>query len=117
MSGCCCIDVDSPMTFGSETIRIARKDHQCGECPDTIHKGDRYEYVSGMWEDYFDSHKTCWTCFCVRRDFFECGGYFGRVREDFRECYGWDYYDGPDADDEAEAADPLFLRTVFGGGR
>ena len=111
MYSCCCIDVDSEPGFRAfPTIRVARIEHKCNECSAVIAPGERYESVkcldtySGAGRKW-DTHKTCWFCLKVRNDYFECGWYYGMLREDFEECNGWDYA-GPagqfDDDDEEE---------------
>lgn len=56
----------------TESIRKARKEHWCCECRETIKVGDRYEYVSGIWDGRADSYKTCLLCKEIR-DHFSCG--------------------------------------------
>lgn len=36
--------------FHTETHRVARKRHTCTECRGYIEPGDRYEFVSGLWD-------------------------------------------------------------------
>jgi dUTP pyrophosphatase len=58
-------DAISPSCFTSATRR-ARKQHRCGECGQPIAVGDRYQYVSGIWDGSPDSHRTCIRCAAVR---------------------------------------------------
>lgn len=62
---CLCDLADSPSAF-SETHRRARKRHQCDECHRHIEPGDRYQYVSGIWDGRQDSYKTCARCELLR---------------------------------------------------
>lgn len=63
MSGCSC-DWGEPLwpTVFSQTMRVARKRHECCECKDAIEPGEAYEYVSGCWEGEWNEHKTCAFC-------------------------------------------------------
>lgn len=46
-------------------IRKARKEHKCCECRKVISKGDKYEYLSGVWDEP-QSYKTCISCADMR---------------------------------------------------
>ena len=83
-------DAEQPKLF-SQQIKVARKQHNCCECGSSIEPGERYEYVSGLWED-FCVFKTCLFCVEVRED------YNSRAHEDERvpfeylwDCVGYDY--------------------------
>lgn len=65
MSDCYC-DYDPP-EFHSRYIRVARKSHKCEECGGPILSGERYEYVAGKWEGYFNYFKTCERCVDLRQ--------------------------------------------------
>jgi hypothetical protein len=80
-------DGDSATCY-SESVRTARKEHACGECDDTIKKGERYEYVSGIWDGRASSYKTCLLCVEIRSHF-ACGkGWlFGELWSDLRENF------------------------------
>jgi len=76
MSSCSCIyveDYDEP-EFYSATERKARKEHSCCECGRTIEPKEKYEHVSGKWDD-IQTYKTCLDCVSVRKSFF-CEGYY-----------------------------------------
>lgn len=62
---CSCDDVTSPSAF-RQIFRTARKDHKCCECGETISRGDRYEYSSGVWDGVPSSYKTCLQCMDLR---------------------------------------------------
>jgi len=98
---CCCVVVDDYATILSDTAPVARKPHTCGECGDTIPVGQRYENVAILFESELTRHKTCLPCVWIRRDFFRCGFYYGRLVEDFRECNGWDYRDIPPEEEDS----------------
>jgi hypothetical protein len=57
-------DCDYPR-FQSEKIRTARKTHKCCECSLPIIPGEKYEYLSLMFDDIY-SYKTCKKCADVR---------------------------------------------------
>lgn len=53
-----------------EVTRRARKAHACCECRRTIKAGDRYEYISGVWDGTPDSYKTCLRCVDLRAAYY-----------------------------------------------
>lgn len=56
--------------------RTAAKDHRCGECNRTISKGERYEYVTGLYDGHWDTERTCEQCHQVTRWLnVVCGGF------------------------------------------
>jgi hypothetical protein len=62
-----CYGADAPECY-SEVKRKARKDHRCYECHITIHKGDTYTYISGIWDGRPDSFKNCEAC-CILKEY------------------------------------------------
>jgi len=58
-------DCEVPQAF-SESWRTARKPHRCCECAAWIARGERYNYVSGIWDHRPDSYATCVQCVQVR---------------------------------------------------
>ena len=52
---------EMPSAF-NETWRTARKEHRCCECRSTIRAGERYRYVSGVWDGQGRSFKQCADC-------------------------------------------------------
>lgn len=65
----------------------AAKEHVCGECRERISTGDRYEYVTGVWDGLFDSYKTCLSCVEIRMHF-QCNGWlFGQLWEDLQDNF------------------------------
>lgn len=90
MSVTCCPlssgDGVSP-SCSSTVIRRARKEHSCGECSEPIRAGDRYQYISGIWDGYAGSYKTCLSCVEIR-DHFNCGGFvFGTLWEELEQNF------------------------------
>ena len=59
------IDGEAPSCF-SVTLRRARKQHHCCECPASIMPGEMYEYASGVWDGVGQNFKTCVPCAEVR---------------------------------------------------
>lgn len=44
------------------TWRTARTEHRCCECRNSIQPGERYYYVSGVWDGQGRSFKQCADC-------------------------------------------------------
>lgn len=65
MSYDCSCDYDPPSFYG-RYIRTAKKPHKCEECNGAILPGEKYEYVSGLWDGYFSDFKTCERCVDLR---------------------------------------------------
>lgn len=97
MSVCINVEHDGAAEVYSQVLRRARKEHDCGECADTIMPGDLYEHFSGLWEHGWETHKTCARCVNVRNDYFD-SWIFTMLGEDFLEAHGFDYRDGIPAD-------------------
>lgn len=77
-------DSIQPSAFKQQT-RKARKSHKCCECHQEISIGEKYDYVSGIWEDNPDSYKTCMSCLAVRDDYWDKTGEFPAF-EHLKEC-------------------------------
>ena len=71
-------------------IVTARKSHTCTECGEEIKAGNKYERVDGLWDDDWETFKTCWICLKIRNDYL-CSWNFGSVREDIKSVLGIDY--------------------------
>ena len=84
----CMIDYGDDPTIGwSETLRLSRKDHKCGECGRIIARNEHYWYASGVSDGRGFSAKTCGHCHIIT-DWLSanCGGYiYGAQIEDFQE--------------------------------
>jgi hypothetical protein len=88
MSGCGCVYVGEyeQATFFANPIRMARKQHKCGECRQVIMPGEQYESASGKWKDKIERHDTCLDCLSLREAFF-CDGYlYESMWADWREA-------------------------------
>lgn len=78
---------DEAATVFKSSHRRAAKDHACIECRETIQKGARYEYVTGLWDHSWSTYRTCLSCVEIR-DHFECEGWlFGRLWEDLEQNF------------------------------
>lgn len=53
---------DNPPSFYDSRLVVARKSHLCCECLRTINRGEKYQYVRGLWEGDFSTFHTCSTC-------------------------------------------------------
>ena len=61
----CHCDYEQP-SFYRTAAHKARKAHECYECGGVIAAGERYEYVTGVWEGEFRVYKTCAKCVALR---------------------------------------------------
>lgn len=80
MTACYC-DGDPPSVI-SIVSRKARKPHSCCECGRTIHAGENYEHVWGIWESKPDTFNTCHLCTDLRE-----------LVVAHVPCFCWDYGD------------------------
>ena len=87
---CSCDYEGEPPEFSNTRTVLARKQHICCECGETIEPGEQYECVSGLWEDDFCVFRTCGGCVAIRDYYCSCYAY-GRLREALWECLGFDY--------------------------
>ena len=73
-----CICGDScdyePCEFWEPRIVRARKEHECCECHETIHRGEEYEYLAYKFDGDFGIAKTCLSCLLVRQSICYCCG-------------------------------------------
>jgi hypothetical protein len=77
---------DSPSVC-TEKIVVARRDHVCCECGETIKKGEKYERVKGLWDGDWDTYCTCIICSKIRDDY--CSTWvYGELWEQMRYCFG-----------------------------
>lgn len=60
---CVCEPMEGePWTQLSDQWRRARKEHKCCECEDIIRVGERYNYLTGVFEGKLEIWKTCEFC-------------------------------------------------------
>jgi len=50
-----------PRVYNEQT-RQARKQHFCCECNKTIMPGEKYVYITGVWNNEWATYKTCLRC-------------------------------------------------------
>jgi hypothetical protein len=100
----CSVDDYEPATVCTVRDVRARKQHWCGECGRVIEKGETYEYVRGLWEGDWSTHKTCLGCKRVRQHLCSSGWRYGGLAEQVAECVGFDYTADPE-DDEGDDDD------------
>lgn len=79
----CMTDYDVPDVYCG-SYRKANKEHKCEECRRVINKGEKYFYVSGIWDGSPGSFKTCAHCDqAIKLLSRECNGYMhGSIYED-----------------------------------
>lgn len=83
---CYCDSYDQPKVY-NQFIRTARKEHQCCECRGKIAKGEKYEHVTGLWDDRWDEYKTCSMCKALW-NLFDC-----RMFQGLSECLHEEQYE------------------------
>jgi hypothetical protein len=82
------VDHDGGPSFHNENIQTARKKHRCYECLKDILPGEKYEYVSGVWDGDFMVYKTCLDCKSIRDTFFD-SWFYTQVWENFQDEFGY----------------------------
>lgn len=97
MDACSC-DYDPP-EFWSKSMPRAKKSHKCEECSGPIAVGERYEYVAGKWEGYFNHFRTCQRCVDLRH-----------WMTKNLPCFCWAH--GNLRDDAREAVDSAYVRAA-----
>lgn len=85
-------DCDDGPTVMREVIRRARKQYRCCECGNHIEVGNRYEYVTGIWDGVGQTFRTCLDCVEARKiyvdqlDRHDCLPCFGELYEGWAPC-------------------------------
>lgn len=77
-------DGDPAKVFNAAEV-TARKEHRCFECELAIAIGAKYERVTGLWEDGWQTYRFCLACSEIAREFSESGRSFGYLWEGMRE--------------------------------
>lgn len=90
----CVVDFDPPSAY-REVHRTARKPHRCEDCRATIAPGDRYLYISGVWDGRGDSFRRCAECSAIAEAARDAGCVtsIGGVREEAPEALLSGYHD------------------------
>ncbi|MBK1633766.1 hypothetical protein CKO31_24105 [Thiohalocapsa halophila] len=65
MTDACICPYDPPSLY-RQSRPLARIEHRCAECDSTIHPGERYERVFGIWEGESGVVRTCPRCLALR---------------------------------------------------
>ena len=65
------------------TVRKARKAHECSDCRGQIRAGERYHYISGIWDGEPQDYKRCADCEHMRCEVGNSGG-----SDNFEDCGG-----------------------------
>jgi len=92
---------DDSAAVSSEAWRKAKKQHDCCECGAAIHRGERYEYVTGLWDGSWNAYKTCAACVRIRKWYCPGGWRHGHLAEQIEDCVGFDYRTVPEDEEEA----------------
>lgn len=63
MSYCDCdYDWEPPAFCRTGSVKSARKQYRCAECNGPIFAGERYDYLTGRWEDSVETFRVCEPC-------------------------------------------------------
>jgi hypothetical protein len=62
---CDCYFDNPPTLYEQRTVK-GRKPHKCCECLRVIERGERHEYVKGLWDGEFSEYRTCDKCVDMR---------------------------------------------------
>jgi hypothetical protein len=84
---CDCDLFDRPKLF-KESVRKARKRHQCCECRGFIEANTRYWESRGNWDGSFSAFRTCGSCYIVGHTLLDCYC-FGDLIESLDNCLGF----------------------------
>lgn len=70
-----------------DSMHVARKQHECGECGRTVTAGEKYRAEAGLLHGSFHFYKTCEHCLIARQWLSDnCDGWlYEGVKEDFEE--------------------------------
>ena len=80
---CSCVDMDVNCYADilKDTMPVARKEHECGECKRIIHPGEIYRSEKTVYDGMLTTQKTCIDCNSIRESFI-CGSwYWGEILE------------------------------------
>lgn len=80
----CWCDIVKPTLYNRGNVN-GRKEHMCCECLRMIEKGERHEYVSGLWEGDFDAFRTCAGCVLLRESLDSDCFIHGRLMDEVSE--------------------------------
>lgn len=85
---CCPLsEADETASFYSYSTPVARKEHRCEECHETIRPGTKYELYKQLFDGSWSTTKTCLSCVEIG-DHFTCGSrILGQLWEDLAENF------------------------------
>ncbi len=103
---------DAEMPVFYKTSRpIARKNHICCECGQTILPGTSYLCIRGKWEGNFETYKLCPVCTEIQNTFFFYGHALGEMYNDLQNYV--EYIDGQIPEDcLCDLSDPARSRVL-----
>lgn len=87
----CFTDCEQPKV-AERTLPHARKQYTCCECGSTIDPGEQHECIKGIWDDTWETYRTCMVCAKIRdaamydKPHDECIMFGGLY-----DCVGYDY--------------------------
>lgn len=83
----CRVEWAEPCDVYRDALRVARREHHCGECSAPILPGSKYEDVTMLYDGIWATAKTCADCVRDRGWLVDqCGGYIhGEVLEELVE--------------------------------
>ena len=62
MSYECSCDYEPAEYASKRSVKAARKQYSCDECPALIRPGEPYTYIHGKWDGYHATFRTCRHC-------------------------------------------------------
>ena len=83
----CYCDGDEPKVMTEKVVK-ARKQHRCCECLADIWVGEEHEHVRGIWDDVWESYRTCMACVKSWEALGEPCRVIGKLRELQQEAIG-----------------------------
>lgn len=79
---CVCVDYGGPYAeFYTESMVKAKKKHKCCECGKEIEPGETYEKITGKWDSFIETYRTCKNCLNIKEVFFCEGWLFEGMKE------------------------------------
>lgn len=91
-------DCEMPSVY-AETIRTARKAHECVECDEVIPVGSQYTVTKGLWDGEWRTYKTCLTCKAIADKFVDCTGECYPIGELIQELHNCDFVENQGEED------------------
>ena len=87
----CFTDCEQPKV-AELTYPKARKRYECCECGSAIDPGEQHECIKGIWEDKWETFRTCMVCAKVKdHAMYELPNDICIPFGQLYECVGYDY--------------------------